>query len=304
MRFLFFALQVQLQFLQSLSIGAATKFLTKRLLENLKIPVPPLTTQQKIAHILSAYDDLIENNLKRIKLLEEMAQINYEEWFVQMKFPGHENTPVDAETGLPEGWVKESLNEVVSINPRTKVTKDVAAPFVPMGALATNLMVIDGVEERVPSGGSKFIQGDTLVARITPCLENGKTGFVSFLQEGTVATGSTEFIVLRETEKVNRYFIYCLARGEYFREMSIQSMAGSDGRQRVNPAIYKKLKISLPPIHIMEKFEEKIQPAFESINIFVRQNQFLKEARDILLPRLMTGLINVDDIDLPTLESN
>nr|CAA6801231.1 MAG: Type I restriction-modification system, specificity subunit S (EC [uncultured Thiotrichaceae bacterium] len=75
------------------------------------IVLPPLPTQQKIAQILSAYDDLIENNLKRIKLLEETAQLTYEEWFVRMKFPGHEDVAVDAETGLPEGWVKKSLTD-------------------------------------------------------------------------------------------------------------------------------------------------------------------------------------------------
>ena len=177
--------------------------------------------------------------------------------------------------------------------------KGTKAPFVPMGSLSTNSMTITNIEERIPSGGAKFINGDTLVARITPCLENGKTGYVNFLGKGIVATGSTEFIVLRSTELTNKYFIYCVSRSELFRELSIRSMAGSDGRQRVNPKVYSKMLLTIPTNKLMDKFEGLTQPMFDAIHSLVNQNVRLKEARDILLPRLMTGMINVDKIKLP-----
>ncbi len=301
-KFMYYLMHYYEPYIKLFSNGAATLTITKDSVKKLTFNVPEFHDQQKIAHILSAYDDLIENNLKRIKLLEEMAQITYEQWFVHLKFPEHETTPIDAETGLPEGWNNIPLSEAVSVNPTTRVSNKQESPFVPMRSLSTNSMVVDDIEFRTPSGGAKFINGDTLVARITPCLENGKTGFVNFLKDGEVATGSTEFIVLRETLNINRYFIYCMSRSEYFRELSIRSMAGSDGRQRVNPKIYNKMMLLIPSSKTMELFGKKMRPIFNVIYSLVNQNQYLKEARDILLPRLMTGMINVDHIELPIIK--
>lgn len=279
--------------------GAAIKHLTGENLAKIEVKLPEYSTQKKIASVLETYDDLIENNLKRVKLLEEMAQITYEEWFVRMKFPGHKNAVCDEETGLPEGWINTNLSKAIQINPTTKASAKESAPYVPMGSLSTSSMIIDGIESRIPSGGAKFKNGDTLVARITPCLENGKTGFVDFLLDEQVATGSTEFIVLRESSEVNRYFIYCLARSDYFRGFSINNMLGSDGRQRVNHKAYDKYLINIPPKDIMEDFEQIASPSFSAIKILVQQNNLLKEARDILLPRLMTGLIDIEQVDFP-----
>lgn len=255
--------------------------------------------QKKIALILNSYEDLIENNLNRIKLTEEILHATYEEWFVRMNFPGHQTAKFDKVTGLPDGWKRTILSEAIQINPSTKVSKKESAPYVPMGSLSTSSMIIDGVESRIPSGGAKFKNGDTLVARITPCLENGKTGFVDFLFDEQVATGSTEFIVLRESPEINRFFIYCLARSEYFRGFSINNMLGSDGRQRVNHKAYNKYSINIPPQNIMERFKELASPAFMAIKNLVHQNELLKEARDILLPRLMTGMIDIEQVELP-----
>lgn len=262
--------------------------------KSLKVNFPPLPTQQKIASILSAYDDLIENNTKRIELLEEQAQLIYEEWFVRMRFPNYENTKIDAETGLPKGWELRTFADIVDINPKTSIKKGVVAPFVPMGSISTSSMIIDPLEERAVSGGTKFKNGDTLFARITPCLENGKTGFVQFMQyDDSIATGSTEFIVLRETSSCGKYFIYCTSREEEFRENAIKSMVGSDGRQRVNTDCFEKYMVNFAPNEVRLKFEELCEPMFRLIQIFIEQNNKLREARDILLPRLMMGIIEV-----------
>jgi type I restriction enzyme, S subunit len=98
-----------------LNTGGAVPTLNRNLLNSFIVNLPPLPTQRKIASILSAYDDLIENNLKRIKLLEEKAQLTYEEWFVRMKFPGHETVKVDEETGLPEGWERKTIVTVKGV---------------------------------------------------------------------------------------------------------------------------------------------------------------------------------------------
>lgn len=283
--------------------GAAYPQLSLKQIRETPIYFPPLPTQRKIAAILSAYDDLIENNLKRIKLLEEKAQLTYEEWFVRMKFPGHETAVIDAETGLPEGWERRTFSSTVSVNPKTTIKKGLIAPFVPMGSISESSMVIEPIEERAVSGGMKFKNGDTLFARITPCLENGKTGFVQFMDDdSSIATGSTEYIVLRETEDCGKHFIYCTSREEEFRENAIKSMVGSDGRQRVKPDCFDKYYINLGPLKIRKMFEDLSNPIFRSIQIFVNQNASLKEARDILLPRLMTGMIDVENLAVPTHE--
>ena len=277
-----------------LATGTAQPDLNHSAFKSIKVTIPPIRTQQKIANILSAYDDLIENNTKRIELLEEQAQLIYEEWFVRMKFPNHENTKIDAETGLPDGWEYKTFADIVDINPKTSIKKGIVAPFVPMGSISTSSMIIDPIEERAVSGGAKFKNGDTLFARITPCLENGKTGFVQFMKDKeSIATGSTEFIVLRETSSCGKYFIYCTSREERFRENAIKSMVGSDGRQRVNTDCFEKYMVNFAPKEVRLKFEELCEPMFRSIQIFIEQNNKLREARNIVLPRLMMGIIEV-----------
>ncbi|MGP5649737.1 hypothetical protein ACTXPO_14055, partial [Psychrobacter celer] len=118
--------------------------------------------------------------------------------------------------------------------------------------------------------------------------------FVQFMQDDdSIATGSTEFIVLRETNSCGKYFIYCTSREEGFRENAIKSMVGSDGRQRVNTDCFEKYMVNYAPNELRLKFEELCAPIFRTIQIFIEQNNKLREARDILLPRLMMGIIEV-----------
>lgn len=263
-------------------------------LNRMSIPLPSIKIQIKIAEILSAYDDLIENNLKRIKLLEQVVQNIYEEWFVSLHFPGYGDAQINEDTGLPKGWKKKTFSSVVDINPKTTIKKGQIAPFVPMKSIAEHSMVIEPIEEKPVSGGVKFKNGDTLFARITPCLENGKTGFVQFMEnDDEIATGSTEYIVLRETINAGKYFIYCTSREREFRGNAIKSMVGSDGRQRVKSECFDKYFINLAPMSIRLMFEKLSDTIFRSIQTLVNQNQKLKAARDILLPRLMNRTIEV-----------
>ena len=277
--------------------GGAVPTLNRNVLKSLKVDVPPLPTQQKIAKILSNYDDLIENNLKRIKLLEESARLTYEEWFLRFRIDG-KKLEIDPKSGLPFGWKKRKFTDVIKLNPLTKTKKGVEHPFIPMSALSETNMVITDVEKRIPKGGAKFRNLDTLLARITPCLENGKTGFVQCLKDDEVATGSTEFIVMRATEVISPYYIYLLARTDGFREIAIQSMSGSDGRQRVKVKVFEKILLNIPTKEILYKYHSNMKSIFDEIQVLINKNQLLKEARDILLPRLMTGMIDTDDMDI------
>lgn len=266
--------------------------------EDLEIPAPPLPTQRRIASILSAYDDLIENNTRRIAILEEMARRIYEEWFVRFRFPGHEQVRmVESELGLiPEGWQVVPVPEAVTINPRLRIPKEGMKPFVPMGCLSNDSMLITNVEAREGNSGSKFQRGDTLFARITPCLENGKTGYVQFLpSENAVAFGSTEFIVLRSRTVCPEY-VYLLARSDGFRANAIKSMSGATGRQRVKEECFATFLIAQPVPDILGHFRRVVAPMFEMVNLLAQKNANLRTTRDLLLPKLISGELDVSTL--------
>jgi len=131
-----------------------------------------------------------------------------------------------------------------------------------------------------------------LFARITPCLENGKTGYAYFLDDNEVACGSTEFVVLRG-RRVPSEFVYCLARSYPFRESAIKSMTGSSGRQRVRNSCFETYRVPLPPHHLLEEFVQVVRNNFEQIRNLMAQNAKLTQARDLLLPKLMSGELTV-----------
>ncbi len=277
--------------LHAVSFGATVPHIKVGDAEHLEIPYPPLATQKVIGETLAAYDDLIENNRRRISLLEESARLLCREWFVDLRFPGHESLVVT--NGIPDGWTLCALSSVVEINPKTPFEKDKLSPFVPMQALSETSMVMSAPEARAISGGAKFQNGDTLLARITPCLENGKTGFVKFLADETpVASGTTEFIVLRSL-RVNPYCVYYLAREENFRRHAIASMAGADGRQRVNTKCFDAYAVLQPPVSVLSDFASRVEPCFSQIQHLSDMNDRLQEARNALLPKLMSGEIAV-----------
>lgn len=272
--------------------GATVAHVNLPAIRNLKIELPEKSVQDEIGTILVTYDDLIENNQKQIKLLEEAAQRLYKEWFVDLRFPGHENTKIV--DGVPEGWNWCKLEDAIQFDPKVTLTKERMKQFVPMSALSTASMVLDESQftETTSNSGSKFQNGDTLLARITPCLENGKTAYVSGLKSDEGAVGSTEYIVMR-AKTINSYMVYLLARTDDFRQSAINSMSGSDGRQRVKSDKLKMLDYLHPVSELVEKFENVEEPIFEKIYRLSKQMQQAKQARDLLLPKLMSGEVEV-----------
>lgn len=278
--------------LYNTTIGSSQKALTISALKNIKVSLPPRSVQDKIVEVVSVYDDLIENNQKQIKLLEEAAQRLYKEWFVDLHFPGHENTKIV--DGVPEGWNWCKLEDAIQFDPKVTLTKERMKQFVPMSALSTSSMVLDESQftETTTNSGSKFQNGDTLLARITPCLENGKTAYVSGLESDEGTVGSTEYIVMR-AKTINSYMVYLLARTDDFRQSAINSMSGSDGRQRVKSDKLKMLDYLQPTSELVEKFENVEEPIFEKIYRLSKQMQQARQARDLLLPKLMSGEVEV-----------
>lgn len=271
---------------------AAVPGVDRNVLHLIKVRATDRTTQERVVSILSAYDDLIENNRRRIALLEEAARMIYREWFVDFRFPGHAH--INIVHGIPEGWERLPASQAFEVNPTTRRADEGTIRYVPMSALSENGMVInpEHLEERAQSTSVRFRNGDTLFARITPCLENGKTSFVQCLETSEVACGSTEFIVLRG-RRVSSYFVYLTARLHDFRENAIRSMIGSSGRQRVQPSCFDRYFVPVPPDAIAVLFDEAVSELFRQIGNLDQQNHKLAEARDLLLPRLMNGEIAV-----------
>ena len=271
---------------------AAVPGVDRNVLHLLKVRAPDRPEQESIVSILSAYDNLIENNRRRIALLEEAARMLYREWFVDFRFPGHEHANII--DSVPEGWEGLPASVAFEINPSTPRNGDDEILYVPMAALSEVVMTVDHAlfELRGKSTNVRFRNGDTLFARITPCLENGKTGFVNFLREGEIASGSTEFIVLRG-RGVSPYFVYLTARQESFRGNAIKSMIGSSGRQRVQDSCFDRYRLPIPPSVLASIFDDAVSVMFEQIGKLDQANRKLTQARDLLLPRLMNGEIAV-----------
>lgn len=272
--------------------GSTVDHVNLPIIRNLQLSLPPLPVQQRIASILSAYDDIIENNQKQIKLLEEAAQRLYKEWFVDLRFPGHEGVKVV--DGVPEGWSRTRLDEVIEFNPKVSLTKERIKEFVPMSALSNTAMILDTNEITYTqsNSGSKFKNDDTIMARITPCLENGKIAFVQELKSEEGAVGSTEYIVLR-SRLLCPSMVYLLSRMQDFRKYAINNMSGSDGRQRVKVERLMEYEYLKPTNDLVCEFSSKVTPMFKNIKHLSKLNAILREARDRLLPKLMSGEIEV-----------
>lgn len=278
--------------IEMLNTGSAVPSMTFEKYYSIEIKLPSKNYQTKVVNQLKSYDDLIENNQKQIKLLEEAAQRLYKEWFVDLRFPGHENVKII--DGVPEGWENCTLSDVIDFNPKVVFSKGKFKQCVPMSALSTSSMTINSSEFTLTTStsGSKFQNGDTLLARITPCLENGKIGFVNNIESSEGAIGSTEFIVMR-SKKLNPYMVYLLSRTNNFRKAAINSMTGSDGRQRVQVDIIKAYPYKLPSENILHGFSEIVKPIFSAVSICCKQCEKLSEARDRLLSKLMSGEIEL-----------
>ncbi|WP_200958014.1 restriction endonuclease subunit S [Nocardioides sp. Soil805] len=284
------------------SSGTTVSGIRQPELRALEIPLIARPAQQAVGEILDCIEDLIENDRRRVEVLEETARAIYREWFVQFRYPGHSDVPMaDSALGAtPAGWEIAPASTALTINPRVKFDRSVERPFIAMGDLDERSMGCRPSQVRSGSSGAKFERGDTLFARITPCLQNGKTGLVQSLPDGEVGLGSTEFIVLRG-RLVGPAFTYCLAREDDFRGHAIASMSGASGRQRVRNECFDSYLLAVPPEGLGDKFETTVEPLLSQAAVLLDETESLRNLRDLLLPRLVTGQIDVSTLDLNAL---
>jgi type I restriction enzyme S subunit len=230
---------------------------------------------------------------------EELDQLQAEqpEHYIQLKttaelFPA---AMQNSELGeVPEGWESKAFSKVIDVNPTRRLSKGKLATKVSMGDLNTWQSWIDSWQKEEYKSGPKFKNGDTLFARITPSLENGKTAFVNFLSAGETAYGSTEFIVFGPKIIASGSYIFCLSRSEHIRETAINAMTGTSGRQRVPNDLFDHMLICVPPDKIVGKFNEITVYLFRMIEHNSKESINLKKARDTLLPKLLSGELSVD----------
>lgn len=277
---------------------------SKEVFSNLELSLPDLPTQKAIAEILSSLDDKIELNNQINQNLEALAQSIFKQWFVDFEFPNDNGEPykssggemVDSEWGeIPKGWRLAALSEIIEFNPTEKLEKGKTSSYLDMSSLPTIGSFPNLPIQREFTSGMKFRNGDTLFARITPCLENGKTAFVQFLEENEIGWGSTEFIVLRPKTYWPKEVGYLIARNENFRSFAIQNLVGTSGRQRVSNSILMNYSIPIPQNDsIAENFGIIVSELFEKIMANSFENICLKQLRDTLLPKLIAGEIDIN----------
>ena len=262
-----------------LNVGAVFDSLNCGDIPKFEIPVPTLPEQRAIAAILGALDDKIELNRRLNRTLEAMARAIFTSWFVDFdpvraKMEGHPPFGMDADTAavfpdafedsplgqIPRGWQVKALPDVIQVNPSRSLRNGADAPYLEMSNLPTHAARALRWETRAFTSGMKFINGDALVARITPCLENGKTAFVDFLKDGEVGWGSTEYIVLRGKSPLLPEYAYFLARSDSFRAFAIKNMTGTSGRQRVPTTAFDSYLIVVPPSSIAKQFSGVASP--------------------------------------------
>ena len=284
-------------------------------LQRLTVPLPPLKDQRNIASVLNTLDDKIELNRRMNETLEAMAHALFKSWFidfdpVRAKMEGRDTGLPEhiadlfpeqmekSELGeIPEGWQVIPLPEIIEVNPKRSLQKGIVAPYLDMANMPTKSHSPDMVRDRPFSSGMRFANGDTLLARITPCLENGKTAYVDFLKDGETGWGSTEYIVMKPILPLPGEFAYCLVRSARFREFAIQNMTGTSGRQRVPAKALSQFLLPSPPKLIARSFGKIVSLLLARVRDTTIASRTLAASRDALLPKLISGEIRVSEAE-------
>lgn len=277
--------------------GSAQPLITQSVLKHLKCDIPSVPVQKRIASILSAYDSQIENNQKRIKLLEQMAENLYKEWFVRFRFPGYENA--EFEGGVPKGWEYKPLGEIASFERGLSYSSEEID--CEDGLNLVNLKNIeafggyrrDGLKHY--NGKYKTAQvvkkGD-LVMGVTDMTQDRRTvGAVALIPE-IQGTSVISADLVKIVSKQPNLFLYCLCRfGNYSKFFS--QFANGANVLHLKPNTLLNKKVLMPTDHLIKMFVKNVQASIECIDNLYKQNDFLTHQRDLLLPRLISGKLSI-----------
>jgi len=286
--FQWFTTEFMRQHILNQNRGCSIPLINLGTLRNLPVPLPPLQVQEAITSTLSAYDDLIENNRRRIALLEELARLLYREWFVRLRFPGHEHTRIV--NGVPEGWRKLTLGDICTDN-REMVSPEALEPETPYIGLEhmprRSISLSEwGTAEQVTSSKLRFNTGDILFGKIRPYFHKVGIAFT----DGVV---SSDAFVIRPTAEALKSFVLMTVSSDEFIANTSQAMKEGSKMPRADWKQMIQYPVLLPPDGILADFTETITSITDQLRNLSTQNLKLRTARDLLLPKLMSGEIEV-----------
>jgi len=300
-RFLYYALRLKLDEFRSFSTGAATKFLTLTILNETEISAPPLSIQRRIAGVLSAYDELIENSQRRIKILESMARALYLEWFVHFRFPGHESIPrVPSALGeIPQGWeVKTVADAFVISGGGTPSRKEenfwdggTIQWYSPSDLTGAGTMFMDDSSDHITERGLAESSARMFPAGCAMLTSRATIGAIAINTHP--ACTNQGFITCIPNDRVPLYFLF-----HWLTENvpTFQRMASGATFKEISRGVFKTIEFLQPPDEVVGKFEALASAMAETILALQRQVQNLRRTRDLLLPRLLSGQINVETL--------
>ena len=268
------------QYLEHSATGTTIKNISLKQMREYDFLLPPIEEQKQISSVLKMIDEKSKNNRRVNENLQQQA------------FAVFNNLIANAENN------DYTVSDYAFLNPKRTLAKNQVARSIDMSQLSTSGAFPSGWEMKSFNGGMRFTNGDTLLARITPCLENGKTAFIDFLDDGEVAFGSTEYIVLTPKNDTPPEMLYCLARYPAFVDYAVKNMNGSSGRQRVSAETVGQYRLPLFDKHSLVLFKEVVAPMFLKMRYNSLENMRLTELRDALLPKLMSGEIDVSTVQL------
>lgn len=296
-KYLYYSIGLKLHQMKANASGTATKFLTQPILNNINIEYRDIEEQKRIVDILSVYDNLIENNNKRIRLLEQMAENLYKEWFVRFRFPRYEDTHFIED--IPSSWSYVQLGEIASFDRGISYSSDEIN--CDDGINLINLKNIqsyggfrrDGTKQY--NGKYKETQivtpGD-LILGVTDMTQDRRTvGYVALIpQIEGISVISADLV--KVNLKVPNIFFYCMCRYGFYSQYFSQFANGANVLH-LKPNVLLNKKLLLPTSALIESFTEKVQPMIDIVDDLNRQNDLLTKQRDMLLPRLMSGKLEV-----------
>ena len=274
--------------LERYDVGNSNPTLNRNHIHGLDITIPEYRIQERIADILSAYDDLIENNRRRIQLLEQAARLLYKEWFVHLRFPGHEHVTIT--DGVPEGWEKVPLSELCtdvreSANPKDLPpdTAYIGLEHIPRRSITLNDW---GMSSEVNSNKFKFAEGDILFGKIRPYFH--KVGFA--LVDGIA---SSDAIVIRPTDSHLHHYVLFLLSSDEFVALASKTVREGSKMPRADWKFLLKSDFKRPSETLLSMFNDAVKPICGQLRNLALHSQQLTQARDLLLPRLMNGDVAV-----------
>lgn len=265
--------------LRGFDSGSVQPSLNRNYISNVSVSTPPRETQDNIVSVLKSLDDKIDVN---ILIIQESLELLHAQW--------HAITNAEVSSTQP-------LSDIADVNPRTPKPQSNECSFLEMKDLPEFGLIVDHWGKRETKGGTKFRNGDVLLARITPCFENGKMAIVDFLEYDEVGMGSTEYIVFRPKEGVPAAAIHAIISSPEFRGFGYKALTGTSGRQRIAADDLKEIAVPWPSESALTEYRQLADVLLKKATALRNENQVLARTRDELLPLLMSGRITVGEAE-------